>query len=198
MKNSGNRAWGRAKRGFSLVEVCMAIAVVAFTFITLIGLLALGVGNDQRSFQQTVATNIVASIVADLRSTPNFAYSNANPGVSTRYQITLPTPPTTPNTSATPLAGVTPVYLYFDVNQNALETAGPLTTLPATAPSGAIYLATIYLASIVSVGPTAGTTSPTYLLTQTTHMARVVVSWPAQTQGLPSGAVDVVTEFRLH
>jgi uncharacterized protein (TIGR02598 family) len=188
------RGFGTGGRGFSLVEVCMAIAVVAFTFITLIGLLALGVGNDQKSFQQTVATNIVASIVADLRSTPNFSYANGS-AVSTRYQITLPTPSTTPNTSAKPLSGVTPVYIYFDDNQNALETT-PLTS--ATPPSGAVYLATIYLASIVSVGPTAGTSTPTYLLTQTTHIARVVVSWPALAQAAPAGSVDVVTEFRLH
>jgi prepilin-type N-terminal cleavage/methylation domain-containing protein len=114
MNRVGGQARGRkaAEPGFSLIEMAIAIAIIAFTFIGLIGLMGLGVTNDHTSSEQTAANNIAASILADLRSTPVYATT------STRYGMTLPTSPanaTTPiNTSAAPLGGIKPVSLYFD------------------------------------------------------------------------------------
>jgi prepilin-type N-terminal cleavage/methylation domain-containing protein len=211
---------GMESKGFSLVEVVIAIAIVAFTFITLIGLLGGGVASDQKSSQQTVASGILASIVADLRSTPDVCYetaysNNTAAGTitqkTTRYQITLPKPTTSetsimlPQTSTPPppLKGVLPIYLYFDNDQNELPLGNPnlYTTLTSTPPTGSVYVAAVYLPSapIIAVGPDANSsTQLQYQLMQTTHMARVVVSWPAQTQGIPVGSVEAVTEFRLH
>ncbi|HUB67960.1 MAG TPA: hypothetical protein VL981_10800 [Candidatus Methylacidiphilales bacterium] len=202
--------------GFSLVEVCIALAVVAFSFITLIGLLGAGVSTDQKAAQQTTATNILSSIVADLRSTPAYAYastytsSNGSGGspATPHYKITLPAAPTTAGpsttvTSTSPLS--TPLetaYLYFDANQNFLSPA----TTSNNPSSGAIYTAVVYLSPIVAVGPTLTTPdssnsgsnqTPSYQLIQSTIMARVVVSWPSQA-AIPAGSVETVTEFRLH
>jgi uncharacterized protein (TIGR02598 family) len=114
--------------GFSLVETVIAIAVIALAFIGIIGLLGLGVANDQTSTEQTVATNIAASIMADLRSTPNYSTT------SVRYSLTLPT------TTGT-LTSVTPVSLYFDNNQNKIASS-----------AGAAYKAYVSLTQVVSVG----------------------------------------------
>jgi prepilin-type N-terminal cleavage/methylation domain-containing protein len=176
-----------APKGFSLIEVVIAISVAALTFIGLIGLLGLGVANDQASSEQTVATSIAASILADLRSTP--AYSTT--GKSNRYGLTLPT--TAPNNSARPLGGLTtgtlqaPV-LYFD---NTATFIPPINSTPV--PANATYAASVYLARIAVIGPT----STAYLL-QSSDMARVVVSWPARTTTTPAGSVDVISQFLIH
>ncbi len=166
----------RGVSGFSLIETVIAIAVVAVTFIGIIGLLGLGLANNQTSSQQTVASNIAASIAADLRSTPGFT---ANPQ-SSRYKLDLPTTVTT--TPTTPLSGITPKMLYFDRDQNQLASN-----------TGAVYAAYVYMTQIVQVGPI---TSPA--MTQTINMVRVTVAWPAQAATPASGSVDLITQFRTN
>jgi uncharacterized protein (TIGR02598 family) len=162
-------------QGFSLVEVVIALSVVAITFIGLIGLLGSGVVTEQTSTQQTVATNIAGAILADLRSTP--LYSAA----STRYGLTLPTPVAT--MSLSPLSGVTPTTLYFDNNSTYLSSG-------ATVPANAAFVAKVYLAGNGYIG-----VSPSI---QSNDMVRVVVSWPAQTTTVPVGSVDVISQFLVH
>jgi prepilin-type N-terminal cleavage/methylation domain-containing protein len=199
MNKVGERArgLGAGASGFSLIETVIAIAVIAVTFVGLIGLLGLGVVNDRTSSQQTVANNIAASILADLRSTPTYSTT----GKSTRYGLTLPT--ANPGTTAAPFSGVSPsYYLYFDNSANWLplspSTPTAYTTLQSTVPSGAAFMAAVYLAQIGTVG----TTTPPSL--QSNDMARVVVSWPplksAQvTAGIaPAGSVDVISQFLIH
>jgi Tfp pilus assembly protein PilV len=170
------------RQGFSLIEAVVAISVVALTFTGLIGLLGVGVANDHASSQQTVATNIVASILTDLRSTP--AYSTT--GKSTRYGLTLPT--TAPGNSAKPLSGLpasgTPV-LYFDNTATFISLGGSV-------PANAVYVANIYMTRIAVIGPTSTS------LFQSNDMARVLVSWPALTTTLPAGNVDVISQFLIH
>lgn len=170
-----------SNRGFSLVEVVIALAVVGLTFIGLIGLLGVGVVSDQTSTQQTEATNIAASILADLRSTPNSSAS----GNSVRFNIPLQTA-TDRSTSTTPLAisGLTASYFYFDVSPAALNTT-PLTSIPATAPAGAAFLTTVYVVKVAN-------------LPVPTYMVRCLVTWPAQTTTTPAGNVDIITEFVSH
>jgi uncharacterized protein (TIGR02598 family) len=180
MKKVGERARGQraSVSGFSLIETVIAIAVIAVTFIGLIGLLGLGVVNDQTSSEQTVANNIAASILADLRSTPTYSTT------STRYKLTLPT--TSPTSSATPLSGLTASVLYFD-NSPAF-----ISLNPASVPANSVYVANVYTTRIVSIGPTASL--------QSNDLARIVVSWPANTPAgtAPAGSIDVISQFLIH
>ena len=69
-------------RGFSLVEVCLALGIAAFTLLTILSLLPLGIENNQAALRQTEALNIVTGIVEDLRqATP------ASDPQSSRYGI---------------------------------------------------------------------------------------------------------------
>lgn len=58
------------KDGFSLVEITLALGVMAFCMIAIVGLLPVGFRTTQGSSQETLATDLVASIDADLRATP--------------------------------------------------------------------------------------------------------------------------------
>lgn len=173
-----------ASPGFSLIEVVIALAVVSVTFIGIIGLLGLGVASDQTANEQTVATMIASSIMSDLRGTPgNIPGTGGTYSIlskSTRFQVTMPT---TDTTGSTPLGGVTPTVLYFDNSGGATtSTASPT------------FKASVYLVRTSHVGSDTGNVGQS----QYTYLARVLVSWPAQTTTNPSGSVDIVSQFLIH
>lgn len=60
----------KTQRAFSLVEIAMVISITAFCVLAVLGLLPIGLTSNQAAIQQTTATNLLASITADLRSTP--------------------------------------------------------------------------------------------------------------------------------
>ena len=55
--------------GFSLVEVTLALGVAAFCLIAVFGLIPVGVQTNRNATSQTAATNIIASVIADMRAT---------------------------------------------------------------------------------------------------------------------------------
>lgn len=55
---------------FSLVELALALGVVAFCLFAVFGLMPVGMQTNRNAASQTAATNIIAAIVADLRTTP--------------------------------------------------------------------------------------------------------------------------------
>ena len=57
-------------RGFSLVEVTLALGVAIFCLTTIFGLLPVGIRSNLASVDQTVASGVVSAITADLRATP--------------------------------------------------------------------------------------------------------------------------------
>src|SRR5947199_2061260 len=75
----------RVCRAFSLVEVTLAIGVAAFCLIAVFGLVPVGVQTNRNATSQTAATNIAASVAADLRATPNTS------ATSSQFAITFGT-----------------------------------------------------------------------------------------------------------
>jgi len=75
---------------FSLVEVTLALGVAAFCLIAVFGLMPVGVQTSRNATSQTAATSTVASVIADLRATPNTATT------SLQFGIIIPGDPTSP------------------------------------------------------------------------------------------------------
>jgi len=98
----------RSTLGFSLVEVTLALGMVVFCLVIIMGLLALGITSTQVSAVQTSATNILTAVVSDLESTQNPLPKNGTSQKSPLYQIVLPAAGTT--ASATP----TTIYIGED------------------------------------------------------------------------------------
>ena len=65
MKSGDSRA-----AAFSLVELVLALGIVAFCLFAVFGLMPVGMQTNRNATSQTAATNIIAAIVADLRTTP--------------------------------------------------------------------------------------------------------------------------------
>ena len=58
----------RNNPGFSLVEVVLAIGVVAFCLFAILGMFPVALKTQQTSVGQTTANEILAQILADLRA----------------------------------------------------------------------------------------------------------------------------------
>src|SRR6266516_1636020 len=92
----------RRVHAFSLVELTLALGVAAFCLLAVFGLMPIGVQTNRNATSQTRATNILASVIADLRSTP----LTTPPGGATtslQYQIPIPANPVGSASSVPPL-----------------------------------------------------------------------------------------------
>lgn len=60
----------RTNKGFSLVEITIALGIAAFCLLAIFALLPTGMNTNRSSVQETIGASIASAIVADLRSTP--------------------------------------------------------------------------------------------------------------------------------
>ena len=60
----------RTKRGFSLVEVTMALAMMAFVFVSLMGMLSINLRTYNQSIDLTTETNIAQRLYTMAQQTP--------------------------------------------------------------------------------------------------------------------------------
>ena len=73
----------RSSAAFSLVEVTLALGIAAFCLIAVIGLVPVAALTNRNATSQTAATNVIASVVADMRATTS--------STSPQYGITFGT-----------------------------------------------------------------------------------------------------------
>jgi len=66
---------------FSLVEVTLAMGVAAFCLIAVFGLMPVGVQTNRNAISQTAATNILSSVVSDIRASPKGTGASAQYGI---------------------------------------------------------------------------------------------------------------------
>lgn len=75
--------------GFSLVEVTLALGVMAFCVLAIVGLLPTGLSSQQASAQQSASAEIISSILTDLKSTSKSATSSPRFGIDVATGGTL-------------------------------------------------------------------------------------------------------------
>ena len=73
----------RVASAFSLVELTLALGIAAFCLMAVFGLMPVGVQTNRNAASQTTATNIIASVITDMRSTTS--------STSPQYGITFGT-----------------------------------------------------------------------------------------------------------
>ena len=73
----------RLPSAFSLVELTFALGVAAFCLIAVFSLIPVGIQTNRNATSQTAATNIIASVIADMRATTS--------SISPQYGITFGT-----------------------------------------------------------------------------------------------------------
>ena len=154
----------RSIAAFSLVELSIALGVITFCLLTIIGLLAIGINSTHSSTTQTAATNLLTAVTSDLESVPN---------ITPAY-----TPVAAKGTVASPggLHGIngSPVYgLTIPVGGSSTTTTTTL-YVGENGLTNSTAAASLYRVSIW-ITPANNSTYPTHQET----FARVLISWPA-------------------
>jgi uncharacterized protein (TIGR02598 family) len=62
-------------RGFSLIEVVLALGVASFALIAVVALLPVGIQSTKDSLEESGAVNVISQVVADRRASPLTAQS---------------------------------------------------------------------------------------------------------------------------
>lgn len=57
------------RQGFSLIEICIALGIVAFAFVALLGLLPVGLNNFSKAMDTQTSTEIYQRMAAELQET---------------------------------------------------------------------------------------------------------------------------------
>lgn len=119
-------------KGFSLLEVAIALSVAAFCLLAVIGLIPAGIASSRASSEQTRAIAIANAVEEDLRATPlrnPAAYPAVGTLYSPRFGIAVPALSTSP----------TNLFLSEDGNPTGVPSARYRVTVTGpTQPSGAV------------------------------------------------------------
>ena len=75
-----------ASRGFSMIEVALALAVIGIAMVSILGLLAIGLNATRDATDDNVAAQIVQAMVVDRQSTP-FTSATLSPLSRTTFAI---------------------------------------------------------------------------------------------------------------
>lgn len=160
----------RSIAAFSLVEVTLALGIAAFCLIAVFGLVPVGVQTNRNATSQTVTTNILSSVVSDIRASPN------GNSLTAKYKIRRAK------------GGITTVC--FD-DQGKPDGSGQLGNVPCRVVGNWRYR--LY----VKIYPTATLTDPN-LIPYCANYAVLKLVWPAAADPLsttPSGSVETSTSF---
>ena len=74
------------------MEVTLALGIAAFCLVGILGLIPVGITNNQNAIDQTVAVSAARAVVADLQRTPKIT-SGAASAMSPLFKMTIPGSP---------------------------------------------------------------------------------------------------------
>ena len=166
-------------RAFSLVEVALALGIIAFSVVGIIGLLATAINSGKASTDDTLVADMAAQIINDLR---HQYFVDRNQGrVAGNYGVVTATNDVT--AGAAP-ASVTS-FIYFDVSGTRLQSGTPPIDMnqAAALAAGAIYqckMTSLADAATLSATGTDSTPSSPDPSLQATNLLQVtmVFTWP--------------------
>jgi len=147
---------------FSLVEVTLALGVVVFCLVTILGLLAVGINSTHSSTVQTSAANILTAVASDLEAAPNvtpsYTPASAKGTINTGgHGVSLVTPLYGIQLPVNGVAATKPYTLY--IGENGQTTASA---------ASALYQLNVWITAYNNSAPVHQET-----------FARLLITWPA-------------------
>jgi uncharacterized protein (TIGR02598 family) len=85
------------RQAFSLIEITLALGVVAISLLVVFSLLPVGLQTNRRAIEEIASVDVLSVVAADLRATPR---GSAN---SRQFGISIPSNPVTSSPPATEL-----------------------------------------------------------------------------------------------
>lgn len=160
------RRRSRAATGFTLIEVALALGVMAFCLVALLALLPIGLKLNQTSIENTAITSATAAIMADLFATPLTASQ------SPRFNFKVPAP----GAPATPAAAPQTLFLPAsgDSDGSVALKAGASPVFTGASQTQSRYRACVWF------------TPPTDAKSKAATLVHILVTWPAIADQQPS------------
>lgn len=155
--------------GFSLVEVVLALAILGFCLLTLIGLMSEGVTTYHGADSQSTMVNLATMVERDLEATP--------PGTTTQPTQTSPRYGFSIPAAGGTASGSTPQTVYVDISGTATGAVGIAPT------SGSIYRISLFFAP----PPLAGERMATQV--------RIMITYPANADSTPTSIATHYTDI---
>jgi prepilin-type N-terminal cleavage/methylation domain-containing protein len=189
----------RRRRGFSLVEVVIALAVISSAFLVVFGLLGVGLNSFHQSKAITVSSEIAQQVYSQLESIQFANLVGTNDGLPSSRGATLANPPApTHHTYFYSANGGTLINspLYFDEQGKELNT-----------PSGAVYWVNVdilYPTPLTSTSTTVSNVDLATILVQVAYNPGAVMpaydaTTSAQWTGLTStGATMQIANYQFY
>ena len=150
----------RQPAAFSLVEVTLALGIMAFCMVAIFGLLPTGLNTSRDAIAQTAAANIAGALAADLRQAPAATSTTPNPQTP-RFLISVPTP----------ASNQTVIHTLFLTENASVATANPAAS--AQDQSAEVTQNPQYRATLVFSRQNAAATD------RTATAVRILITWPA-------------------
>jgi uncharacterized protein (TIGR02598 family) len=155
------------RRGFSLVEVVMALGISSFCLLSTLALLPIGISSSRDSLEKTNAASIVAEISSDFRQAAVTVGTGGSAYQATpRFQIN---------------SGAGTSTLYFGADDSYIN---------ATASSAPVSGNWLYRATVTVSLTSSGSTMPVRILVTWPALADPN---PAQTPANYTGSLDIST-----
>jgi uncharacterized protein (TIGR02598 family) len=111
----------RLSSGFSLVEVVLAVGVIAFAFVAILGLIPAGLQQYRISIDNSVCTQIAQRVIMDCQQADfNTLTDSAHTGGTVNYIRT----PTLADTASAASGSPGPCMRYFDESGNEIKPVG--------------------------------------------------------------------------
>jgi uncharacterized protein (TIGR02598 family) len=147
---------------FSLVELTLALGIAAFCLIAVLGLVPVGVQTNRNATSQTAATNILSSVVSDIRGSLPGQNNSAIYKINRRKTLSWTVcfdgqakPTATPTSGDVACTNSNSVYrLYVKIASNPgsavypnyayLRVTWPALASPSVRPSGSVETAAAY------------------------------------------------------
>jgi type II secretory pathway pseudopilin PulG len=165
MKSSPCQSAGAGRAGFSLVEVVLAVGVVAFAFVAIMGLLPAGLQQFRQAIDNSVCTQIAQRVIMDCQQTDFNTlvdYAHTQPQQNPNYPYYF-CAPTVAWSGAVNSGNPGPAVRYFDEEGNEM-----IPSQYGTAPSPAELQNVVYWV-VTRVG--ASTVLPTSAQSPTPHIS---------------------------
>ena len=166
------KAFRSPARGFSLVEVVVALGILGFCIVSLLGLFSVGLKSNAASSEETVVASLLTAIASDIAATPVTAPSTFQ--LSPQFQIPVP------------VSGAVTNTLFF----------GSDGTLTGAVNTDAVPSANHRYRATIAIMPPSGTAA------SSATTVRIFMTWPALADPQAStppvhynGSVETMTAF---
>jgi uncharacterized protein (TIGR02598 family) len=166
----------RNQRAFSLVEVTIALGIMAFCMVAIFGLLPTGYSSNQAAIEQTTAATIASALISDIRQAPQTVTGSGAEPQSPRFLISVPV--------QTGTSIITETHTLFLTQDGAVADANAATTSaqdkdadPAQNPR---FRATmVFTVPALGPAPSNAATGQTSAANHAATMLRLLITWPA-------------------